>query len=144
MVFPLCLPCVVLVWWVGDCVLVVSCVAWAGLLELRFCIWFGTCCCVITRVGLLLAKAVLVRVSCSCVGLCLSFVCALCFVVCWLVGWVWIRFGGLVGQGLRFKQMCWIFPCKCCVCLCVWCSCAFLLFFLVCLACVVSCASWVG
>ena len=48
MVFPLCLPCVVLVLWVGDCVLVVSCVAWAGLLELRFCIWFGTCCCVIT------------------------------------------------------------------------------------------------
>ena len=104
MVFHLCLPCVVLVWWVGDCVLVVSCVAWAGLLELRFCIWFGTCCSVITCVWFLLAETVLVR---GCVHV-LVFVCPFC-VPCAssCVGWL----GGDFPLQVLCRFVCVVFMC---------------------------------
>ena len=130
-----------LVGWVGDCAIVVWCVVWVGLFALCFGAWLGKSCCAIACVRFLLASFVLVRVSCSCVGVCLPFVCSLCFVVCWLVGWVWIWFWDLVGQELRSKQIRWNSPCKCCVdsCVCVWRSCVFVSFFIVCLACVVSC-----
>ena len=68
------LPCVVLVGWVGDCAIVVWCVVWVGLFELCFGAWLGNSCCVIACVRFLLASFVLVRVSCSCVGVCLPFV----------------------------------------------------------------------
>ena len=59
---------------------------------------------------------------CWCVfALCVCLV--LC--VCWLVGWVWIWLVDLVGQELRFKQMCWIGLCVVIMCACIVFPCVF-------------------
>ena len=72
-------------------VLVVSYAARVGLFELCFGIWSGSklpCnnMCWVSPGKLCVGSGVVF----ICVGVCLPFVCALCFVVCWLVGWAWI------------------------------------------------------